>query len=153
MPNATWSLWDRSFDLKQTQYTIVRTPLYLTVLSVLEEQAVLSCSGLCNIQPSCEFSLIRLMKSRVLCQPSRLLPLINLIRLRGWTPWLTSGLHALTPHSLVWQLTEPKHSAMQEADHSVTLVVATFLCLCAVLQDTERVCHSVVLRDHRAGLW
>lgn len=127
------------------------TPPNGSHVSVLEEQRVLSCSGLCNIQPSCEFSLIRLMKCRVLCQPSRLLPLINLIRLRGRTPWLTSGLHALTPHSLVWQLTEPKHSAIQEADHSVTLVAANFLCLCAVLQDTERVCRTVVLETSEPG--
>lgn len=72
-------------------------------VSALDVQASLSCSGLCNIQPSCEFSLLSLMEHKVQFQSARLPPLINLISLRGRTPWLTSGLHALTLHSLVWQ--------------------------------------------------
>lgn len=66
-------------------------------VSALEAKAALDCVT------SCEFSMLSLMKYRAQCQPARLLPLINLISLRGWTPWLTSGLSAPTPHSVVWQ--------------------------------------------------
>lgn len=66
-------------------------------VSVPEERAGLHCSGLCYVQPSCEFPLLGLTKGRVECQRARLLPLINLITLRGRTPRPTSGLHAPTP--------------------------------------------------------
>lgn len=66
-------------------------------VSVPEERAGLGCSGLCYILPSCEFLLLSLMRARVECQPDRLLPLINLITLRGRTTRSTSGPWAPTP--------------------------------------------------------
>lgn len=66
-------------------------------VSVPEERAGLGCSGLCYILPSCEFLLLSLMRAGVECQPDRLLPLINLITLRGRTTRSTSGPWAPTP--------------------------------------------------------
>lgn len=77
------------------------------------------------------------MEGRVQCQLARLLALINLISLKGRTPWLTSGLHAPTPPQFSLTATEPKHSATQEAgsDHSVTLVAAVLVCcVCVCMQ-------------------
>lgn len=106
--------------------TIPKSGANRSHVSALEERAGLSCSGLCNTQPSCEFSLLSLMRGRVHCQPARLPALINLISLQGRTPRLTSGLHAPTPPQFSLTATEPKHSAAQEAgsDQSVTRRVA-----------------------------
>lgn len=133
VPNETGSFFSVQFWCKTDSQCYSQNP---TLQYVHMEQAGFDCSGLCNTQPSCEFSLFSLMEGRVQCQAARLLPLINLIRLRGRTPQLTSGLHALTAIGFSLTAAEPRHSATQEADpaHSVTLVCSQSWCMhCVVL--------------------